>query len=167
MMALIAGATSVPARKLAGAIEFTNLPPNFGLIVSLQLFPVAGPDAPVPYGGDPPADAATDDTQICKDVDLQKEIHQSTRTIPFSLERPPGHYYVQVRTVLFRKKATATEGEEGFVAQLEPFFFAKRPLVLLGNVEGVRLPIEWPSMALDEMEHYATFSPGVPPTASG
>lgn len=157
----------MPVRKLAGHIEFTNLPPNFGLIVSLQLFPVTGPEAPVPYGGDPPKDAATDNTKICADVDLQTEVRQSTRIIPFSLKRPSGHYYVQIRTLLFRKNATAAEGEAGVVAQLEPFFFAKRPLALLENVEGVRLPIEWPSMALDEMEHFATFSPGVPPAACG
>ena len=120
----------------------------------------------MPYAGDPPADAATDSTQICKEVDLHKEVIQSTRIIPFSLERPAGHYYIQVRTILFRKNTTATADEAPFVGQLEPFFFAKRPLELLGNVQGVRIPIEWPSMAIDEMEHYATFKPGVPPTAS-
>lgn len=167
MKGLVTGATSAPPRRLAGAIEFSNLPPNFGLIVSLQLFPVAEPDAPVPYGGDPPADAAADSTEVCEDVDLHKEVRQSTRIVPFSLERPEGHYYLQVRTVLFRKNTGATADEAPFVGQLEPFFFAKRPLELLGNVEGVRLSIEWPSMAIDEMEHYATFKPGVPPTASG
>jgi hypothetical protein len=163
LMALVSRAARKPEWRFAGEIAFTNLPPNFGMIVSLQLFPVSGADAPVPYEGDPPADADTDNTELCKPVDLHTENQQSTRIIPFSLKRAEGHYYVQVRAVLFRKSTTGADDAAPVVAQVEPFFFARSPLALLEDLDGLRLAIQWPSVAIEDMEYYATFRPGLPP----
>lgn len=163
LMALVSRAGRQSERRFAGEIAFTNLPSNFGMIVSLQLFPVSGADAPVPYEGDPPADSATDNTELCKQVDLHTENQQPTRMIPFSLKRAEGHYYVQVRTVLFRKNTSDADDAARFVAQVEPFFFARSPLALLEDLNGVRLTIQWPTAAIGDMEYYATFRPGSPP----
>ena len=162
-MALISRAARKSERKFAGEIAFTNLPPNFGMIVSLQLFPVSGADAPVPYEGDPPADVVTDNAELCKPVDLHTENPQPTRNIPFLLKRAEGHYYFQVRAILFRKNTTDANDSESLVAQVEPFFFARSPLALFEDLKGVRLTIEWPSVAIEDMENYATFRPGLPP----
>jgi hypothetical protein len=100
---------------------------------------------------------------LCEQVDLQTEIQQPTRVIPFSLERAEGHYYVQVRTVLFRKNTTNADDAAPFVAQMEPFFFDRTPLALIEDLDNVRLSIEWPSTAIGGMEYYATFRAGLPP----
>ena len=163
LKALVSGSVPTSARRFAGEIALTNLPSHFGIIVSLQLFPVSGADASVPYDGDPPADAATDNTELCEQVDLQTEIQQPTRVIPFSLERAEGHYYVQVRTLLFRKNTANVDDAAPFVAQVEPFFFDRTPLALIEDLDNVRLSIEWPSTAIDGMEYYATFRADLPP----
>jgi hypothetical protein len=141
----------------SGQVEITGLPPNRGMIVSLALFPVAGADAPAPYDGDPPTDEVEKDCiELLVDVDLDIEVHQSTRIIPFAVEHPAGHYYLQLRTVLFRKQG------ERFVGQAEQFFFGRRPLPLFENLSSVALPIEWPATEIEDMEHYGTFRPGRP-----
>jgi hypothetical protein len=140
-------------RTFAGLVEIDKLPPHFGLTVSLAFFPVSDADAPAPYNGDPPADAVTDCPELYSEVDLDTESRESTRAIPFSLERPTGHYYLQLRTLLYRK-------QEGKVfAQAEQFFFGRRPLALLNDLPSVTLPVEWPSIPLDELGHYGTIEP--------
>lgn len=59
--------------KLEGTISMSRLPPNRGLILNLCFFPVAGADAPAPFGGDPPAEAATDCDKVFEQVDPEKE----------------------------------------------------------------------------------------------
>lgn len=144
--------------RFAGDVEITNLPPHFGLIVSIAFFPVSGPEVPAPYGGDPPEDAVEDSVQVLEQVDLETEVRMPARTVSFSIERPAGYYYLQLRTMLFRKQ------DNEFQAQVEPFFFARRPLALLEDLASVTLAVEWPSLAIEDLEYYGTFRPGRPPS---
>jgi hypothetical protein len=140
--------------KLEGTISISRLPPNRGLIVNLCFFAVAGPDAPAPYGGDPPTEAATDCDKVLEQVDLERESQDPAVDVGFSVERAAGYYYVQVRIILFQAK----EGK--MRAQAEQFFFGKRPLVFGTESHGnVTLPIEWPQIPLEDLHHYGTVSP--------
>ena len=145
--------TVVNQKKLAGEIEIANLPSHFGLTVSLAFFPVSAPDAPAPYDGDPPGDVVIDCEELYNEVDLDTEVEQPVRTIPFSVKRPAGSYYLQLRTLLYRKQ------DEKVFAQAEQFFFGRRPLTLLDDLTSVTLPVEWPSIPLDELGHYGTIEP--------
>jgi hypothetical protein len=142
----------------AGDVEITNLPPHFGLIASIAFFSVSGREVSAPYDGDPPGDAVEDSAQIFEQVDLETEVRMSARTVPFSIERPAGYYYLQLRAVLFRKQ------DNEFQAQVEPFFFARRPLALLEDLKSVTLAVEWPSIAIEDLEYYGTFRPDRPPS---
>ena len=73
--------------KLEGTVSMSRLPPNRGLIVNLCFFAVAGPDAPAPYDGDPPAEAAKDCDKVFEQVDLEKESQDPAVEIDFSVER--------------------------------------------------------------------------------
>jgi len=144
---------TLSTKTFAGEIEIDKLPPHFGLTVSLAFFPVTGPDALPPYDGDPPPDAVTDCPDLYNQVDLDTEIVESVRTIPFSIEHASGHYYLQLRTLLYRQ-------QDGKVfVQAEQFFFGRRPLALLDDLPSVVLPVEWPSIPLDELGHYGTVEP--------
>jgi hypothetical protein len=144
---------TLPTKTFAGQITIDNLPPHYGLNVSLAFFPVDGPDAEVPYDGDPPGDAVTDCPEVYNTVDLDSERDEKTRSIPFSINHPAGYYYIQLRTLLYRK-------QDGKVfAQAEQFFFGRRPLALLDDLPAVTLPVEWPSIPLDELGHYGTVEP--------
>jgi hypothetical protein len=110
--------------KLEGSIAIVGLPPHRGLIVTLCFFPVESADAPAPYGGDPPGEAATDTHEVANQVDLHTESSQSAYDLPFVADRPDGLYYLQVRTVLFRTRAAKV------FAQAEQFFFARRAAAL-------------------------------------
>ena len=143
----------MPTKTFAGQITIENLPPYYGLTVSLAFFPVEGPDSDAPFDGDPPGDAVTDCPELYDHVDLDNECGESTRNIPFSIEHSAGHYYIQLRTLLYRK-------QEGRVfAQAEQFFFGRRPLELLADIPAVTLPVEWPSIPLDELGRYGTVKP--------
>lgn len=143
----------MPSNTFAGVVEIDKLPSHFGLTVRLAFFPVSRADSPPPYDGDPPTDAVTDCVELYNEFDLETAIHESTRTIPFSLEHPAGHYYLQLRTLLYRK-------QNGKVfAQAEQFFFGHRPLALLDDLPSVKLPVEWPSIPLDGLGHYGTVEP--------
>jgi hypothetical protein len=140
--------------KLEGAVSITDLPPHRGLIINLCFYEVSGPDAPAPYGGDPPAEAATDSQKIVEHVHLEEESRQPAFEQRFSVEHRTGYYYVQVRVILFRKR-----GESVF-AQVEPFFFGCRPLAIADESLGhVTLPLSWPATPLEELHHYRTFKP--------
>src|SRR5439155_11742658 len=79
----------------------------------------------------------------------------------FGIERSPGYYYVQLRVMLFRVRAG------NVFAQLEPFFFARRPLHIAPEPEGLAtFPVSWPTEPLEALHHYATLSPKTkrPPT---
>ena len=95
---------TVPTRTLSGIVEVDKLPSHFGLSVNLVFFPVSDADDPAPHNGDPPADAVTDSDQLYNEVDLDIEIVDSKRTIPFSLSKLEGYYYIQVRILLYRKQ---------------------------------------------------------------
>ena len=139
---------------LDGAISITDLPPHRGLIVNLCLFPVAGPDAPAPHGGHPPAQAATDCHEVFKQVDLDAESQVPAFEHPFAFERPPGYYYLQLRVILFR-----TQGGKAF-GQAEQFFFGRRPIrVTAGSCGPVTLPVSWPTEPLEALHHYGTVKP--------
>jgi hypothetical protein len=88
-----------------GRIAVTGLPPHRGLIVNLCFFPVEAADAPVPYGGDPPAERVIDSHEVAKQVDLHTESLQSAYDLPFVVERPAGFYYLQLH---FLRKPTLT-----------------------------------------------------------
>jgi len=71
-----------------------------------------------PLWGDPPAEAATDTHPIAERVDFDNESVESAYDLPFEVERPPGHYYLQVRAILFRLRTGQV------IAQAEQFFSA-------------------------------------------
>jgi hypothetical protein len=73
--------------KLEGTLSVAGLPPHRGLIVSLCFFRVAAATDPAPYGGDPPAEAATDAHEVFKQVDLNAESSQSAYDLPFAVKR--------------------------------------------------------------------------------
>jgi len=61
---------------------------------------------------------------------------------------------MQVRAILFRR------GKEKMFAQVEQFFFSKRPLHIAEASGGVvTLPICWPTDPLEELPHYGTMYP--------
>jgi hypothetical protein len=60
-------------KTLSGQIAIGNLPPHFGLSISLAFFPVADADSPKPFDGDPPVEAIIDCQDILEDVDLNVE----------------------------------------------------------------------------------------------
>jgi hypothetical protein len=141
--------------KFEGAISATGLPPHRGLIVNLCFYAVPGPDAPVPYNGDPPAGAATDCEQVFEEVDLDKESQQTTFEHHFSIERQPGYYYVQVRIILFRRRENGS-----MVAQAEQFFFARRPFHIDSEPDSrITFPVAWPAIPLETLHHYDTITP--------
>jgi hypothetical protein len=137
---------------LEGSIVLSDLPPHGGLIVRLCLFPVEGPDSAPPFEGDPPPEAATDCIDVYEQVDLGAESSQSEYSLTFAAERPEGHYYLQVRAILFRMEAGKV------FAQTEQFFFAHRPLPV--PPPGVpSLPVRWPSDSIAELDHHGTVHP--------
>jgi len=139
---------------LEGTIAITGLPPHRGLIVNLCFFRVAATDAPGPHGGDPPAEAATDCHEVVKQVDLNTETEKANYELPFAIERPAGFFYLQVRAILFRVQAGKV------VAQVEPFFFRRRPLqVVEGPQDRITLPVAWPGVPLYELHHDGTVHP--------
>ena len=83
--------------RLDGTVSITGLPPHRGLIVSVCFYRVGSAEAPAPYAGDPPAEAATDCHQVANQVDLAAESLQPAYELPFRVDRPPGFYYLQVR----------------------------------------------------------------------
>lgn len=131
---------------LEGTVALAGLPPHRGLIVNLCFFPVPSADTPAPFGGDPPTDAVTDCHQVIKQADLNTEVDQLAYDLPFTIQRPAGFYYLQVRVILFRAQAGK------MFAQAEQFFFARRPLPLIDQPPGrVTLPVQWPQIPLDEL----------------
>src|SRR5262245_1672280 len=109
-----------PAMQLhtvSGQIVISNLPPHRGLQLSIAFFQVADAESGAPFGGDPSADDVTDCLEVIEDVDLDTEVVDSSRSIPFSINHAPGHFYIQLRAILFQKQ----NGK--MFAQAEQFFF--------------------------------------------
>jgi len=147
-------AKGAPKGRLAGAVSVSGLPPHRGLTLNVCFYRVPGPDAPAPFDGDPPAEAARDCHEVYSRVDLETELPQADYELPFTIERPSGFYYLAIRAILFR----AHQGE--MFAQAEQFFFSRRPLEVPGGREvRLMLPVVWPSQSLDELHHYGTVHP--------
>lgn len=140
-------------RILSGKIVIENLPPNRGISVDIAFFPVDDENAPKPFDGDPPGEAIKDSEHVLKEVDFEHESAVPTREIPFSVSRPAGHYYIQLRFILYRFK----DGKA--FAQTEQFFFGKRTLPLLEDISGIALPVQWPSIPLEGLGSYGTIEP--------
>ena len=136
-----------------GYVSISNLPPHYGMIVSLAFFEVEEMGSEPPYDGDPPGEAATDIHEIHNVVDLEIETFESMRNFPFEIEHSAGFFYLQLRAVLFRKK------DEKLFAQSEQFFFGRRPLPLFDDLPSIELPIEWPSIPLEDLEYFGTIEP--------
>jgi hypothetical protein len=140
--------------KPEGTITVAGVPPHRGLVVSLCFYRVESADAPAPYGGDPPAEAATDCHEVVEQVDLNTESSQAAYDLPFGTERPAGFYYLQVRAVLFRTQAGKV------FAQAEQYFFGRQPVHIASGPEGkLTLPVSWPTQALEHLHHYGTVNP--------
>jgi hypothetical protein len=139
-----------------GHVVMTNLPPHRGIIVSLAFFKVDGPDSVAPYNSDPPTDVVTDCPELYNKVDLNAENTNTSCEIPFSIKHAAGHYYLQVRAILFRKQNGKV------LAQSEQFFFGRRPLSLLNDLTSVTLPVEWPSIPVEDLHNYGKISPRKP-----
>lgn len=140
--------------RLAGAVLLSRLPEHCGLMVNLTLYPVASADALPPYDGDPPANAPAVRFEICKDMDLDKVSNEAAREIPFEVDAPNGFHYLEVRTILMRPM------KKEFFAQVEPFFFKKRPLHIREPMQGsLTLPLVWPDIPLEDLHRYAEVKP--------
>lgn len=140
-------------RTLSGQIAIVNLPPNRGISADVAFFAVEDENATKPFEGNPPGEAIKDLERLLEDVHLNQESRATTREIPFSVSRSAGHYYIQLRFILYRF-------EDGNVyAQAEQFFFGKRTLPLLNDITGISLPVEWPSIPLEELGSYGTIEP--------
>jgi hypothetical protein len=138
---------------LQGTVSVTDLPSHRGLILSLCFYPVGAADAPAPYGGDPPAEAATDCHEVTRQVDLDTESVRTAYDLPFAIERAAGFYYLQVRAILFRFHAGKV------IAQAEQFFFARRPLAMPGQTIRVTLPVTWPPQTPEQLHLYGVIEP--------
>lgn len=131
-----------------------GLPPHRGIIVNLCFFAVPDPEAPVPFNGDPPAEATTDCDKVLEQVDLATESQEATRDFAFRVDRAPGFYFVQVRVILFRTNAGKVFG------QAEQFFYARRPVQITAEPESsVTFPVSWPTEPLEELHRYGTLRP--------
>jgi hypothetical protein len=139
---------------LHGAVSISELPPNRGMLLYLNLFRVKAPDSPAPYRGDPPPAVEGDMEKIYDQVDLEQESNEARLECGFSFDRPAGYYFVQVRALLFRV------GDGNVVAQSELFFFGRRPLHVANDQDDqITLPVTWPSTSLNSLHKYQTFKP--------
>ncbi len=148
----------LPPGKIEGVISLTGLPPHRGLILNLVLYEVGGPDAPPPYDGRPPAEAAKDLVNVLDDVNVDVESTVAVREQKFTLEHPTGWFYVEVRAVLFRKRG------ENLIAQVEQFFYSKRPLRIreTGNTP-MTYPVAWPADSESRTKKFGVARPDMPP----
>ena len=118
--------------------------------MDLAFFQVADADEPPPFGGDPSPDQVTDSIEVLNDVHFEFERSEGTLEHAFAVDHPEGLYYLQARVLLFRK-------HHGMTAQVEQFFFRKRPLPI--PCEGVTVPIPWPEIPIESLHHYVTIHP--------
>jgi hypothetical protein len=136
-----------------GAIKHSNLPTARGLTLGVAFFRVPTADTPPPFNGDPPGDAVTDCYSVYESVDLHADSIDIPDLIPFSIAREPGIYYLQLRAVLYRFH----NGKH--FAQVEQFFFTRRPLEISAELPLVTLPMEWPDIPLEDLGVDGTVKP--------
>ena len=89
-----------------------------------------------------------DDLQVYRDI-----YYTASNAKEMPVRIPAGHYYIQLRFILYRYK----DGKA--YAQAEQFFFGRRALPLLDDISGLTLPVEWPSIPLEELGSYGTVKP--------
>jgi hypothetical protein len=120
----------------------------------LSLFRASGPDAPVPFSGDPPPKARRDVEELKQAIHFEREDASGVIQESFRLRRPVGWYYLQLSVILYRQQNDKT------YAQLERFFFRKRPVEVLAAGQSIILPVSWPAIPIEELDHYGTMKPG-------
>jgi hypothetical protein len=139
---------------LEGIVAIAGLPPHRGIILSLYFFRVDGPEADCPYGGNPPAEACSDEVLVCEEDPRPADVGDTSRTWPFSTPRTAGYYYVQVHAVLFR------EQRGKMYARVEKFFFGRRPVsVSEEGQDSITFPVTWPTQALEDLHYHDTVTP--------
>jgi len=144
--------------KLNGRIIIHSLPPSQGYMVSLKLFPVAGPACPPPFGGEPPGEAFEGSVDLAKNIHIRQNLERPRLVIPFKLKPYAGYYYLGVTVFLFR------DGLNGLMAQMERVCFGRPLLDLSSNhLDAGDFPIRWPDTSLEDLYQYAIFRPGKPP----
>ncbi len=137
--------------RLSGRVSITGLPPRRGLIITLNFYKVNGPDAPAPYGGDPPPDVSMDSQKIIEQVDLDQECPETLFEQEFDLSHHMGHFYVELSAILIRNRKGSV------FAQVERFFFSRRPLeIAVEPVGDVTFPVAWPATPLEDLHEYGT-----------
>jgi hypothetical protein len=115
-------------------------------MLSVCFYRVMSTDDPPPFSGDPPAEAVNDCHEIAKQVYTYTESRQTAYELPFSIERPTGFYYLQVRAVLFRGEP------DGASAQRESYLYSRRPIEVPHQAAGrLTLPISWPTVSLEDL----------------
>jgi len=140
--------------ELNGTIEISGLPPFKGHSITLSLFPVQGPDAPAPFSGNAPPEARLDEEEIVKNNHFGREDNSGSIRTNFRLRRPSGWYYVQINVILYREHANRK------YAQVERFFFRKRPLEIpSAKGKSVVLPVSWPPTSIEELGTYGVIKP--------
>lgn len=140
--------------RLNGTVVISGLPPHRGLILNVCFFPVPNADTPPPYGGNPPAESSTDFQKAFEHIDMDRESGQADFACDFSIERPDGFYYLQVRALLVRQASRQV------FMQAEQFFFGRRTVQIPVGEEGhLTLPVTWRATPLESLHHYARFHP--------
>lgn len=146
-----------PSGTLGGRVVIDGLPPSRGYIVTLYFFSVSDGDSEPPFSGDPPKSAFIDAAQVAHAVDLNQERNDRSVSIEFSVQRKAGWYFLDVGVILFRNQ----KGENH--AQVEHFFFKKRPVLIPeNNTVSLTLPVVWPAIPVENLHRYGVISPKKP-----
>src|SRR5262245_44430130 len=116
--------------RLEGTVSIAGLPPHRGVSLEMCFFRVPGLETPPPHDGDPPAVACTDCADVCAEMHIDRDELNATRDWHFITHRAPGCYYVQLRAILYRSQRGR------LFAQVEQFFFRRRPLEISENDQG-------------------------------
>ena len=130
--------------RVTGKIQFADLPPHRGLIVSLMFFEVSGPTSDPPMALFAKGSETMHRWQVFKQVDLCVDSY-SFKDVPFQIDHSRGYFYLLVSAILVQlHNGTA-------VAQVEAFPFHQRPLPLIEDLPSVTLPIRWRETTLENV----------------
>jgi len=140
--------------KVTGSVSVADLPPHLGIMASLCFFEVSGPEDARPDPESLPPEESDDVHLLAKEVDLEKTARRVAFIKPFEIEHKPGFFYIQLRVVLFR------DSGKGVVAQVEPFFFNRRPLHVEESPQPpVLFSVSWPPTPLDRLHRHGRIRP--------
>lgn len=139
---------------MTGTVTITDVPPFLGHSMSLSLFGVSGPNTPPPFADVAPPEARLDEENLGEETHFGREDTTGSVESSFRLRRPAGWYYLQLNVILYRK-----EGERMY-AHVERFPFVKRPVEFSPDGQRIVLPVSWPAIPVEELEHYGTMTPG-------